>query len=71
MDNDLYGYLGFDFLEEDDDEIASEPPKKLPRPKHCIDWMGHKWVGVLLLTSTVYHCERCGIKKEDYDQDEP
>jgi hypothetical protein len=27
----------------------------------------HDWIPIMLLTSTVYDCRKCKIKKEDYE----
>ena len=29
----------------------------------------HDWKPILLLTSTVYDCIKCGVKKEEYEKD--
>ena len=28
----------------------------------------HEWKPILLLTSTVYNCIKCGVKKEEYEK---
>jgi len=33
-------------------------------PKECT----HSWKAIPLITSTVYNCEACGIKKEEADK---
>lgn len=30
----------------------------------------HKWKATVLIVSTVFDCELCGIKKEDYDKEQ-
>ena len=42
------------------DDWDSQTPPPIPDGK-C----KHEWVASLLLTSTVYDCKNCGIKKED------
>lgn len=27
----------------------------------------HEWKAILLLTSTVYNCKKCNVKKEEYE----
>lgn len=52
-DWDLYGkWDGSDWLRE----YSDEPP---PVPNTCF----HEWKSILLLTSTVYNCKKCGMKK--------
>lgn len=29
----------------------------------------HDWVGVQLIRSTLYHCSKCGKKKEEYEEE--
>lgn len=45
----------------DDNTKKWEEEISLSEPKYCY----HKWKAVLLLTSTVYDCEKCGIHKEE------
>lgn len=51
------GYYSSDKKYEEDDSINT-------KQKHC--W--HNWKPILLLTSTVYDCSKCGVKKEDYEK---
>lgn len=37
-----------------------------PKPINCF----HRWKPVLLLSKTVFDCEKCGAKKEDVEQEE-
>jgi hypothetical protein len=30
----------------------------------------HDWIPILLLTSTVYNCRKCNVKKEEYEASE-
>lgn len=45
------------------DDWDSPPPTPVSDGK-C----KHEWIPSLLLTSTVYDCKHCGIKKEDADE---
>jgi hypothetical protein len=42
-----------------------------PLPEEDITWTQvyctHKWKAVRLIISTVYDCEKCFVKKEDYE----
>ena len=55
---DSYWY-GSDWKAEEPEEMTEEEKRK-----RCF----HKWKSVLLLTSTVYDCEHCGIHKEKMEQ---
>lgn len=41
-------------------EWRDEPPP--------VPLCNHEWKSILLITSTVYDCKKCGMKKEDYDK---
>lgn len=30
-------------------------------------YCSHEWIPILLITSTVYDCKLCKVKKEDYE----
>jgi hypothetical protein len=51
----------YDYKNDSDKEI--EKPERSYN-KFCL----HVWKPILLLTSTVFNCEKCGIKKEDYEK---
>lgn len=54
-----------------DEDYYGEPEKK-EEVEGDIPWDQvvciHSWKPVLLLTSTVYDCSKCKIKKEDYEK---
>lgn len=60
----------------DEDEIYSLPNdnKSWQNTKPSIIFnnsrCNHKWKSILLLTTTVFNCQYCGLKKEDYDNND-
>lgn len=40
-------------------------------PEEYLDWNQktcyHDWKPILLLTSTVYNCKKCNVKREEYE----
>lgn len=48
-------------LDDDFGTYSPDGPPPLPKRRYC----NHEWKTILLLTSTVYDCKKCGIKKED------
>jgi hypothetical protein len=52
-------YYGADWSQDEEKEPSVEYKRQ-----RC--W--HVWKPILLLTTTVYDCENCGIKKENYEK---
>lgn len=52
-------FFGEVYSELDDDEIDIFFSQKV-----C----NHKWKPIVLITSTVYDCEKCEVKKEEYER---
>lgn len=59
-------YIGFDIADGYDMDEDTSPP---PIPKTPARYCNHSWKPILLLTTTVYNCEHCDMKKETYDKE--
>jgi hypothetical protein len=61
------------WIPDDEGEDCLPPP--IPRNcKEIVDlpWnqkiCSHDWKKIVLITSSVYDCAKCGVKKEDYER---
>ena len=57
--------------DEEDSSLPPPIPRKIEESKE-LPWnqkiCNHDWKKIVLITSSVYDCSKCGVKKEDYEK---
>lgn len=54
-----FGYFDYGYAEYEDEE------KRLTEKK---DTCYHEWIPIMLLTSSVWDCKKCGAKREEVEK---